>query len=272
MSALHASHPEDHGDRQQPNLPLVLIDRWAQLAVERPWRYAAIWAIGIGAANLGLRMLLNDLSLARNTGMAILTGAGFLVFAWVYTTQLTRRRRRHRLRPATNPAVHKQSSAARWRSGPSGRPSGAGGGPRSERLWSCPRRTEVSASRGGRPPAQSPPGGDAWSSPRLPSSPSPSPYLLVPSRAEVLLPREVTTMCSSQAGGIEGHQWSLHRTSGTRLPCRIVCDCGWTSTAGQRTAVLLQLKGHLEDSLHNGAGLLPAHDQPPAEIPNTPSN
>jgi hypothetical protein len=157
MSALHASHPEDHGDRQQPNLPLVLIDRWAQLAVERPWRYAAIWAIGIGAANLGLRMLLNDLSLARNTGMAILTGAGFLVFAWVYTTQLTRRRRRHRLRPATNPAVHKQSSAARWRSGPSGRPSGAGGGPRSERLWSCPRRTEVSASRGGRPPAQSPP-------------------------------------------------------------------------------------------------------------------
>jgi hypothetical protein len=157
MSALHASHPEDHGDRQQPNLPLVLIDRWAQLAVERPWRYAATWAIGIGAANLGLRMLLNDLSLARNTGMAILTGAGFLVFAWVYTTQLTRRRRRHRLRPATNPAVHKQSSAARWRSGPSGRPSGAGGGPRSERLWSCPRRMEVSASRGGRPPAQSPP-------------------------------------------------------------------------------------------------------------------
>jgi len=132
MSALHAIHPEDHGDHQQPNLPLVLIDRWAQLAVERPWRYAAIWAIGIGAANLGLRMLLIDLSLARNTGMAILTGAGFLVFAWVYTTQLTRRRRRHRLRPATNPAVHKQSSAARWRSGPSGRPSGAGGGPRAE--------------------------------------------------------------------------------------------------------------------------------------------
>jgi hypothetical protein len=157
MSALHSSHPEDRGDRQQPNLPLVLIDRWAQLAVERPWRYAASWAIGIGAANLGLRMLLNDLSLARNTGMAILTGVGFLVFAWVYTTQLTRRLRRHRLRPATNPAVRKQSSAARWRSGPSGRPSGAGGGPRSERRWSCPRRTEASASHGGRPPAQSPP-------------------------------------------------------------------------------------------------------------------
>jgi hypothetical protein len=114
-------------------------------------------------------------------------------------------------------------------------------------------------------------GGDAWSSPRSPSSPSPSPCLLVPSPAEVLLPREVT-MWSSQAGGIEGHQWSLHRTSGTRLPCRIVCDCGWTSTAGHEASVLLQLKGHLEDSLRNGARLLPAPGQPPAEIPNTPSN
>jgi hypothetical protein len=156
MSALPASHPEDHGDRQQPNLPLVLIDRWAQVAVERPWRYAAIWAIGIGAANLGLRMLLNDLSLARNTVMAILTGVGFLVFAWVYTTQLTGRRRRHRLWPATNPAVRKQSCAARWRSGPSGLPSGAGGGPRSQRRWFCPRPAEASAGHGGRPPAQSP--------------------------------------------------------------------------------------------------------------------
>jgi hypothetical protein len=95
--------------------------------------------------------------------------------------------------------------------------------------------------------------------------------VLVPAPAEVLLPREVT-MGSSQAGGIEGHQWSLHRTSGTRLPCRIVCDCGWTSTAGRETSVLLQLKGHLEDSLRNGARLLPAPGQPPAEIPNTPSN
>jgi hypothetical protein len=252
-------------------MPLVLTDRWAQPAVERPWRYAAIWAIGIGAANLGLRMLLNDLSLARNTGMAILTGADFLVFAWVYITQLTRRRRRHRLRPATNPAVRKQSCAARWRSGPSGRPSGAGGGPRSERRWFCPRCTEASASHGGRPPAQSPLRWRRVVLATVASSPSPSPYLLVPSRAEVLLPREVT-MWSSQAGGIEGHQWSLHRTSGARLPCRIVCECGWTSTAGQRTAVLLQLKGHLEDSLHNGARLLPAHDQPLAEIPATPSN
>jgi hypothetical protein len=157
MSALHTSHPEDHGDRRQPDPLLVLIDRWVQLAVERPWRYAATWAIGIGAANLGLRMLLNDLSLPRNASLAILTAVGFLVFAWVYTTQLTRPLRRHRPRPVENPAVPKQSSAARWRSGPPGLSSGAGGGPRSERRWSCPRRAEASASRGGRPPAQSPP-------------------------------------------------------------------------------------------------------------------
>jgi alkylation response protein AidB-like acyl-CoA dehydrogenase len=109
MSALHASHPEDHGDRRQPDPLLVVIDRWAQLAVERPWRYVATWAIGIGAANLGLRMLLNDLSLARNAGLAILTAVGFLVFAWVYTAQLTRPLRRHRPRPVENPAVPKQS-------------------------------------------------------------------------------------------------------------------------------------------------------------------
>jgi hypothetical protein len=60
MSALHAPGPEHPGNRQQPNSPLVLIDRWAQLAVDRPWPYKAAWAIGIGAANLGLRMLLND--------------------------------------------------------------------------------------------------------------------------------------------------------------------------------------------------------------------
>jgi hypothetical protein len=53
--------------------------------------------------------------------------------------------------------------------------------------------------------------------------------------------------------GIEGHRWSLHRTSGARLPCRIVCQCGWTSSAGEETDVLLQLKGHLEDCLATGA-------------------
>lgn len=55
-------------------------------------------------------------------------------------------------------------------------------------------------------------------------------------------------MRSSQAQGLEGHQWRLHRTSGTRLPCRVVCQCGWTSTAGSDTSVLLELKGHLEEA------------------------
>jgi hypothetical protein len=90
MSALQQPPAEHHGDRRQPDLPLVRIDRWAQLAAERPWWYAASWAIGIGAVNLGLRMLLNDLSLARNTGMAILTAVGFFVFALLGTAQLTR--------------------------------------------------------------------------------------------------------------------------------------------------------------------------------------
>jgi hypothetical protein len=31
-----------------------------------------------------------------------------------------------------------------------------------------------------------------------------------------------------------------------------MCECGWTSKAGQRTQVLLELKGHLEETLKNG--------------------
>jgi len=53
------------------------------------------------------------------------------------------------------------------------------------------------------------------------------------------------------------------------MPCRILCECGWTSTAGPEPSVLLELKGHLEDSLHNGARLLRTHDRPPAESPTT---
>lgn len=67
-----------------------------------------------------------------------------------------------------------------------------------------------------------------------------------------------------EGGGIEGHQWSLHRHSGAHLPCRIVCQCGWASSAGDQTWVLLQLKGHLEDCLHNGA-LITSHHQPPTD-------
>jgi len=156
MSALHEPGPECHGDRRQPNLSLGLIDRWAQLAVERPWRYAAAWAIGTGAANLGLRMLLNDLSLARSAPLAILTAVGFLVFAWVYTAQLTRAFRGQRPWPAVNAVMLTQRCAARWRSGPTGRRPATGRGARSQGLWSCPRPVNAPARRVvGRPPGQS---------------------------------------------------------------------------------------------------------------------
>lgn len=72
-----------------------------------------------------------------------------------------------------------------------------------------------------------------------------------------------------QGDGIEGHRWRLHQTSGPPLPCRIVCECGWTSTAGQRAPVLLQLKSHLEDCLRSGAQLLRGNAQPVPKLPNT---
>jgi hypothetical protein len=75
-----------------------------------------------------------------------------------------------------------------------------------------------------------------------------------------------------QVDGIEGHRWRLYRASGTHLPCRIVCECGWTSPAGQRAPVLLQLKSHLEDCLHSGAQLLRANDQPRPKLANTHSS
>jgi hypothetical protein len=105
-----------------------------------PWRYAATWAIGIGAANVGLRMLLNDLSLARNTRLAALMALGFFLFAWLYTAQLTRPLRRRE--PATHPAVPATSGAPAWRCRPS-RQHPTGRGPRSGSRWSCPRRGEV---------------------------------------------------------------------------------------------------------------------------------
>jgi hypothetical protein len=54
---------------------------------------------------------------------------------------------------------------------------------------------------------------------------------------------------SSNAISIDGHQWNLHGAPGARLPCRALCECSWTSTAGQRIQVLLELKGHLEQAL-----------------------
>jgi hypothetical protein len=155
MSSLDEPGPSCHGDRRQPNLPLGLIDRWAQLAADRPWRYAATWAIGIGAANLGLRLLLNDLSLARNAPLAILTAVGFLAFAWMYTARLTRSSRGQGPPAAASSAIPKPSCAARWRSGSPGRRSAAGWGARSQRLWSCPRPVNAPVGRVGRPPGQS---------------------------------------------------------------------------------------------------------------------
>ena len=60
-------------------------------------------------------------------------------------------------------------------------------------------------------------------------------------------------------------RWRLHHNSRAHLPCRIVRQCGWASSAGDQTLVLLQLKGHLEDCLHNGARLITSRQQPPAE-------
>jgi hypothetical protein len=158
------------GTTSRPGLPQVPIDRWAKRAMDRPWRYATIWAIGVGTANLGLRMLLNDLSLARNTRLAALTALGFLLFAWLYTAQLTR-------------------------------------------------------------PLRRPPRPDTQTEARF---------------------KEVTVR-SSSAVGIDGHQWHLQCAPRARLPCRAICECGWTSTAGRRTQVLLELKGHLEETLRNAA-------------------
>jgi hypothetical protein len=151
MSAPREPRPGHDRDRRQRELPQVLVDRWARVAIRRPWRYAATWALGIGAANLVLRLLLNDLSLARNARQAALVALGFFVFAWLYTAQLTHPLRRRG--PATNPAVPTTGGAAVWRCRP-GRRCPTGQGPRSMSLWSCPRRAEVPANRTGRPAAR----------------------------------------------------------------------------------------------------------------------
>jgi hypothetical protein len=128
----------------------MLVDRWARLAMRQPWRYAATWAIGIGTANLLLRMLLNDLPLGQNARLAALTAAGFFVFAWMFTAQLTRPLRRHPA--ATHPTASAALGAAVWRCRP-GRRHSAGRGPRSGSLWSCPRRVAAWPERPSQPAA-----------------------------------------------------------------------------------------------------------------------
>jgi hypothetical protein len=124
MSGVQQPRPEPQGGRRQPDLVPLLIDRWAQLAMQRPWRYLATWAVGIGVANLGLRMLLNDLSLAHNARLAILTAVGFSMFAWLYTAQLTRPLRRRR--PNLGLTRPSPSRAAQPTGAPSRRAASAG--------------------------------------------------------------------------------------------------------------------------------------------------
>jgi hypothetical protein len=288
MPALHEPRPEHDRDRRSRELPQVLVDRWARLAMQRPWRYAATWAVSIGAANFGLRLLLSDLSLARNARLAALTAVGFFVFAWLYTAQLTRPlRRRGR---GAHPAVPTTGGAAVWRGRP-GRRYPTGRGPRSGSLWACPRHAEVSVKRTGGPAARSATWGRrllltavaiavvtvavlvgtarAQASDRTPVRLDHH-MTLAPAGTESAVARiaGVTTgrsadercckevaVRSSSAVGIDGHQWSVQCAPGARLPCRAMCECGWTSTAGQRTRVLLELKGHLEETLKHGGGL-----------------
>jgi hypothetical protein len=149
MCGAQQPRPERHGGRP-PDLELALVDRWAQLAMKQPWRYTANWGVGVAATNLGLRMLLNDLSLIHNARHAICTAIGLSVFAWLYTAQLTRPlRRRRRPHSATDTAVTKQSYAAHRRSKP------PIAGPRSAPLWSCSGCGEPSIGPGERPRIQS---------------------------------------------------------------------------------------------------------------------
>jgi hypothetical protein len=151
MPAPREPRPGHDRDRRPRDLPQVLVDRWARLAMERPWRYSAIWALGIGVANLVLRMLLNDLPLAQNARLAALTASGFCVFAWLYTAQLIHPLRRGGA--ATHPADTATGGATVWRCRP-GRRSPTGRGPRSGALWACPRRVAARAERTGQPAAR----------------------------------------------------------------------------------------------------------------------
>jgi hypothetical protein len=154
MSASGGPGPERHGGRRQPDMALFLLYRWAQLAMQRPWRYAAAWAIAAGATSFGLRVLLNDLSLARNAGLAMLTAVGFSGFACLYAWRITRSFPRQWPWLAAKPATPKDSCAASWRSRLPGRQAAGCRSARSQGLWSCPRRVEGSGGRVSRPSGQ----------------------------------------------------------------------------------------------------------------------
>jgi hypothetical protein len=133
VPAFHQPRPRHNHKPRELDRWQDLVDRWARQATRRPWWHSAAWAFGIGAANLGLRMLLNDLPLAHNACLAALAALGFFLFAWLYTAQLTRPLRRRRA--ATRLAVPATSGAAVGRCTP-GRRHPTGRGPRSRSLWS----------------------------------------------------------------------------------------------------------------------------------------
>jgi hypothetical protein len=157
MAAVPEPGPERaQGARRQPNLRLVWIDRWAQLAAERPWRYLAIWAIGIGAANLGLGMLLNDRSLARNAPWPSSQGSasGHSPGCTPPSARAPFGASGHGRRPiwpSPSPSKAAQLAGALDRRTAAPPPAGA----RSQGLWSCPRPVEAPVRRVGRPPGQS---------------------------------------------------------------------------------------------------------------------
>lgn len=63
--------------------------------------------------------------------------------------------------------------------------------------------------------------------------------------------------------GVGGHRWNVQRATRALLPNRAVCECGWTSRAGQQSQVLLELKAHLEETLRLGAELSTGRDGRP---------
>lgn len=75
-------------------LLLAVVERWTLMATQRPWQYAATWAIGIGAANFGLRMVLNTLPAWQNALWATLVVLVFFTGVGLSTSWLTRRPRR----------------------------------------------------------------------------------------------------------------------------------------------------------------------------------
>jgi protein-S-isoprenylcysteine O-methyltransferase Ste14 len=88
--------PEPHrAGQERDGLLLTIVARWARMATQRPWRYAAAWAIGIGAVNLTLRTVLNTLPVWQNAAWAALVALVFFVVAGLHASWLARRLGRH---------------------------------------------------------------------------------------------------------------------------------------------------------------------------------